>query len=436
MSENNCYPSHLARAVHTELAKHGNHRVAIHTLESLFEVMYFTSLKTEEREPISFHIVYANPSYPDPNPPQRRRMDRWMFIKFHKPIPFTITNVLKIAKASDPRTSSFAVYQHNRSLILWGLVDQGNRYNDYINFEATSAYARPGLFQASIAGVGHIVTYIGTTKVAELKINSIVNRASDVLRGGPILHNILPGITNHVTSVKNKLPPEVLGKHKSRNDSFIAQDYIIALCRLLLRIQNYHHGGAILITPDNSYHGLSIKYRMNYSRLCSALHSNSCLSMEHSFLVYDGKNVTDRWLRAMIVEGNLDDSRSELDGTIWFISLLSKVDGLILMNQKLEVRGYGVEIIVKNEPKEIYSSSSRGASPSSMKLINYDHFGTRHRSMMRYCNKVPGSVGFVISQDGDVRAITSVKGKIVIWDNIRLQLHDFIKDLPKGVTIL
>jgi hypothetical protein len=38
--------------------------------------------------------------------------------------------------------------------------------------------------------------------------------------------------------------------------------------------------------------------------------------------------------------------------------------------------------------------------------------------MMRYCAQTPGSVGFVISQDGDVRAITLVKGRLVMWESI------------------
>jgi hypothetical protein len=41
--------------------------------------------------------------------------------------------------------------------------------------------------------------------------------------------------------------------------------------------------------------------------------------------------------------------------------------------------------------------------------------------MMRYCYKHPGSVGFVVSQDGDVRALTRVGEAVIMWDNIRLQ---------------
>jgi len=59
-----------------------------------------------------------------------------------------------------------------------------------------------------------------------------------------------------------------------------------------------------------------------------------------------------------------------------------------------------------------------------------DAYGTRHRSMFNYCAAHSGSVGFVVSQDGDIRAITKVGTKLVMWENIRLHAgtaeHNFI----------
>jgi len=47
------------------------------------------------------------------------------------------------------------------------------------------------------------------------------------------------------------------------------------------------------------------------------------------------------------------DAKSELNGALWFISLLSRIDGLVLMDQHWHVRGFGVEITVKDEPDNI-----------------------------------------------------------------------------------
>jgi hypothetical protein len=42
--------------------------------------------------------------------------------------------------------------------------------------------------------------------------------------------------------------------------------------------------------------------------------------------------------------------------------------------------------------------------------------------MMRYCNEHPGSLGFVISQDGDIRATMRHDGRLILWENINAQL--------------
>jgi hypothetical protein len=113
----------------------------------------------------------------------------------------------------------------------------------------------------------------------------------------------------------------------------------------------------------------------------------------------------------------------ELDGAIWFVSLLSRVDGLVLMNSDLEVRGFGVEITCTKKPMEVFVAEDLYAA--ELRKVDYNHFGTRHRSMMRYCAQVPGSLGFVISQDGDIRAMIQIEGELIIWDNIALHTEDF-----------
>jgi hypothetical protein len=123
---------------------------------------------------------------------------------------------------------------------------------------------------------------------------------------------------------------------------------------------------------------------------------------------------------------DLDEIRNELLGVVWFISLLTRMDGLVLLTPTLEVRGFGVEIAEGEEPTEIYAAGDAWGTESLLRRIDYQQYGTRHRSMMRYCAKYPGSVGFVISQDGDVRVMTRVERRLVTWENIQLQLPKFV----------
>jgi hypothetical protein len=156
----NQFPKDFADAVCSELRKRASLCPQREIVVDLFESMYFASLKTEESQPIIFHIVYLDSHNPDQDPPERIVKDRWSYVQLAKLIPVTTPNLIKIAKASDPRTSSLAVYpdRHGR-LSIWGLIDQGNRYHDFVNYEDESGPERPWVFQASIVGLGHLVAY-------------------------------------------------------------------------------------------------------------------------------------------------------------------------------------------------------------------------------------------------------------------------------------
>jgi hypothetical protein len=85
----------------------------------------------------------------------------------------------------------------------------------------------------------------------------------------------------------------------------------------------------------------------------------------------------------------------------------------------LRLKAFGVEITVPDEPRRaVIAQNSQATKTKTLKLNEY---GTRHRSMLRYCAANPNSVGFVVSQDGDVRAITHTTDRVVLWDNVRIQ---------------
>jgi hypothetical protein len=316
------------------------------------------------------------------------------------------------------------------------LIDQGNSYHDYVNFDADSGPERPGLFQASIIGVGHLVAYIGYEKVAELKQNRLVRTAIDVFRAGKIYEALKVGFKSHLDTLRAGWPDEFPEEFDDWEPPQV-EAWLAALRRLLLRVQNIRHGGAFLISPDKTQQGLLIKHNISYSRLRTALQRHAVATAEQ--LIASGI-ITDEYMERNaedmpvglhldeVVAGyDLDEIRNELTGVIWFTSLLTRVDGLVLLDPNLEVQGFGVEITVPEEPSEIYAAGDAWATEWTLRKVDYQHYGTRHRSMMRYCAKFPGSVGFVISQDGDVRVMTRVDTRLVMWENIQLQLPQFVR---------
>lgn len=466
-------------------------------LQGLLETMYAASLKTEEGEGIAFHIAFLDPSSPDPDPPPRVRSNRWKPVELGQRVPFSVEQLTKLAKASDPRTSSFATYFDADGLFVWGLIDQGNRYYEYLNYDSESTQAfRPGSFQASIEGPAHVTAWMDFEKVAELRGTQLAGTALEALDRGPLRDALDPGLEVLVAATfeRQEQHGEAVGgiaKENKDNDGvdgdnndeeeassskdnssdedddatneancepdgssdgaeedagvplprYIANSHLEALKRILIRAQNYGHGGAVLMTIDPPGEDLAVKYSVDYPRLRDALINFGAHRLDFMDFSDEIHELLDDehdempiglYLDEAIAEDELNDARSEIEGVVWFISLLSRVDGLVLMTPDLRVIGFGVEIMVRDEPHRVVRAND--AEMSSVSEVDPTHYGTRHRSMMRYCSRHPGSVGFVVSQDGVVRGITRVGDATVMWDNLKIQQYRVGNDPDRSQT--
>jgi len=276
----NSSPKDLAFAVFSELMDRNVSYPGLDTLIELFESMFFGNLQPEESLLVVFHIIFLDPENPDPKPPEYPPHDRWSCVRFSEPIPFRSRNFIKMAGASDPRTSSFAVHKDSGGrLIVWGLIDQGNRYHEYVNFNSQAGPERPGVFQASITSIGRVEAYIEYEKVAELKRNHLVRSAIDVLGRGPVVRALRQGIRASF----QKAPPEDLPIELLDWQNTLVSNAISSVRRLLLHVQNIHHGGAFLITPDPTRQDLSVKYKIIYDRLRRALERHALAGAEEFF---------------------------------------------------------------------------------------------------------------------------------------------------------
>ena len=435
-------PRNLAETVCAELRKRRAQVPDEKIIVDLMETMYYSSLRTEESEPVIFHMVFLDPALPDPKPPRNPAKDRWRYIPFAEPILFTVSDVVKIAKSTDLRTSSFVIWpDKDDRLYIWGLVDQQNRFHKFLNRSAEVESERPGMFQASVEGIGNVVVYMRYEKVAELRVNELIRHSLDLFREGPVRELLSPGIDSYLEGVRGHIPDDIYRAEGGR-DELHAQQWISVLCRILLRIQKIRNGGAILITPQIHPADLNVKYGINYDRLPASLEANAVAKMKADYLEQHLLGISETKVREIPsnqyfqlrrLEKELRANKNEIDGVIWFIALLTRVDGLVVMDPNLTVKGYGVEIKNWQEPDNLFIAMDRFGTPEKLRPASYNHFGTRHRSMMRYCTQNPGSIGFVVSQDGEVRTMTMIEGRLVIWENIKLKYYSYASK-KKGVN--
>ena len=199
--------------------------------------------------------------------------------------------------------------------------------------------------------------------------------------------------------------------------------------RILLRARAYAHGGAFLLAAKPSMAHLRVNHRVKYHRVASLLalaasswfvRQNVYDSVQHEFIETGSDAIpVDRYYDESIAAADNRDADRALSDAVGFVALLSRVDGLVLMDHDLRVLGFGAEITAPDTDVKVVTART-GRSTTGRQLA-LERFGTRHRSMFRYCAAHPGSVGFVISADGPVRAVLRHRDRVLMWDNVRLR---------------
>lgn len=416
-------PAQLATRVHSFLQAHGEiaHRMA---LQTLFVAMYGASFETEEGHPIRLEVIVGDPEQLqmqveaiDQLIGPRVVRDSWLLWPLGEPISLTIDTLTKISRATDARSSAICVAISSGRPVIWGFVDQQELIHTAMSWDAENRpIMRPGVIQVTVENIAHLTVWAGYHKVAELKGASLVPPDLDALQGGPLRTSLEPGVQAHLAEVQAALG--MSGADFLPHQPLLSRLWFAELSRLLHRIESYRSGGALLITPDTTLAGLDVRYMLAYDRLRSALRTRAVNTVQ--LRAAARPSAARAWLLR-----TRDRARNELDGATRFVSLLTRVDGLVLLDPSLDVRGFGVRISTADAPPaapggQIPLATNRGATTRAMGSIDYAYYGTRHQSMFRYCQSIDGSVGFVLSQDGAVRAVTKVRGVVTMWSGIQL----------------
>jgi hypothetical protein len=421
----------LAEIVDRRLKQAGSKSPGLHRLTKLIEIIYLTSLKTEEGKPLQVRVALIDPSNPDPDRPPVILPDRWTLARLERRLPLTVPNLIKLSKAADPWSSTLAAFYDSKGeFFVWGMTDQTVHFSVMLVQETEwGGFAPPGILQIAATGVADLTASREFDFVARLQQDQLLTRQSDVFSPGPILDRLSEAIISYFSTAVQRLgqSPLAINREPADYTGWAIETWTRTIRRLLISIQRYRHGGALLISDSRK--GLSIKYRMEYPRLRTLLTEFAIQTIQAEWADEEIRDYIDKDADSLPCDLYLDEDIAERDargceraitGAVRFISSLSCVDGLILATPDLVVRGFGAEIKTTADPGSVFLSSTPNPHKASVRRIDPTHYGTRHRSMMRYCFAHPKSVGFVISQDGEIRAMTRVRNRLIMWENLKV----------------
>lgn len=444
------YPFDLARLVAIHVEKTAGRALDEAVLVRLFEVLYFASLRTDEGRQTLCTVNFVDAADPAGGESPPKIANHWTAFPFSHPLPLDIRAITKLARAADPEVASLNVYADAAGeLYLWGMVDQEPRHGDQLVLSAGSDVQRPGLFQATINGSGSICVYRNGTLLGNLAQDVLVEAHYDVLWSGPVHALLADHLRGYVSETYPQLAAECGSPHPAWLERELLLRWLNSLSRILVNIQQYRHGGGLVIVPRVDFDRSNVKYRIHYDRLSSAVvglvRVHLRRAQDSTALMETAKTGAPSDLYASLsalrnMHVDVEQRKEEVLGCLRWIAALSCVDGVVLLDKSLAVHGFGVELRADSNLAEVFMAGDAEAGPSRLRRVEITQFGTRHRAMMRYCYERLGSLGFAISQDGGIQAMMRIGDQLVAWENINVALamnaEDFSAASPRRSPIL
>jgi hypothetical protein len=193
---------------------------------------------------------------------------------------------------------------------------------------------------------------------------------------------------------------------------------------VLAKVSDARHGGCLLSLPDSADLAslpLKMKYQIDSDTIQIALKERASVGPK-VFLqgVEFGKDQAIKPEQIVRDDSTLPESLlldRDLVHVTDFVAALAAVDGAVLLQRDLRLVGFGAEITKAEMPssdeKVEYGNHPPPLGKPPPALLT--DFGMRHRSAIRFCQEVSGTMAFVISQDGGIRLFHSVDGSVRQW---------------------
>jgi hypothetical protein len=199
-------------------------------------------------------------------------------------------------------------------------------------------------------------------------------------------------------------------------------------------MRTLHHGGTLIFLPpdlarsvlsDNPY--MAIKYtfldeepRQRLRTLIVGI--MNALAAAYGQSVEAGRAVG--WEEYM---ASSDVTLARLDEALFevahLIARLCGADGAIVLTKRLEILGFGAEILEHHDPV-VTVAKALDAEGEHTEMEPSEGVGTRHRSAYRLCQALPSADVIVVSQDGTVRIVKSRKGVVTYWEQVATSVLD------------
>ena len=414
------YPRELAEKIISEWPEVTNPLDDLPPKEALISLLseaFQASLLREESRPIRCRLVLINP--PElgeaEGPPTGMQV-----LQLQDERKLRAQEILRLSPCATFYRSLIGVrWDPKEGFWIWAILNSGTRWVARIDGGRLPSPAVPNRLIVNVNGPGNLIISRGDNLIATLLNGGLEGHGFDIfearwlkksqeafarwaIRGCFKDHDIGANVESDFV--------KMLGQNFTR--------------RIISQVRRAQHGGMLIIvrTEDatkivDPMGSIRPKYWIKETRasrrarelLFAVMRTLSQLGAEHGLKTVCWKNYQE-----------LEDERlTRLDESIFecanFLSDLMAVDGALVLTASWDVIGFGAEIHGPSNRNEVVY---RALDLEATELIEEraDEAGTRHRAAYRLSRQHPGCMIIVVSQDGAVRYVGNVKGKVTYWE--------------------
>lgn len=385
-------------------------------LGRVLETAYHASFLRDEERPVTFRLLLSPPAGLDEAEGPPSGLHR---LRFDHPRAFDPHELRRLAPAVKFHRALIGVDAgEDGTPEVWGFAQSGPRWLQAAWGGRANDVPMPAAPVVRVARPGQVAISCGALPIAELANGALLDLALDVFHSDWLAARFAPirGQLAAVHAAEGATPqvaPELLRT--------IAQQM---LRRVIATIRSTHHGGTLIIVPDECAamlgreRVLDLKYafadeapRRRYrALLLTILRELTRVAAEA------GRSRADWELyRALPTPeiADLDEALFELSATI---AAMADVDGAVVVNKRFEVLGFGAEI-GGDLPHVDHVARALDLEGRERLTERVDAMGTRHRSVYRLCARFHEALAIVVSQDGGVRFVAFHDGTVTYWDH-------------------
>jgi len=363
---------------------------SVFLLKELVESAFVAGLRREEGRELRFALSVVPVDVED--------RKTWLhgasqeIVPFSKHLPLNDESISKLAPACDPSIGALLIdptLGDQGTYDIWGMMYFGSplRYLTEIPVDIDGLSSqRPDVLTIIATSPGSILISRGYSQIGRFVLGRFYPAQPT-----PFVHRAL-----------GQYIEAYLESHTMNQEDAYYNLYLRALEHLLEEIGSRGHGGTVVLVKDSS----CLEHTFPRYKLQHTLQ----IPVAFEMLMKSGKHI-------------LSDieARAVLRGRLNFLAQLACADGALLLRDEMTPVAFGVTLQTESWTGKI--APGPAPFPGKEQVLDLHRLGTRHNSAANFVAAHQGSIAFVISQDGPIRAfLKPAEGPLLYWADCTLSM--------------